>query len=299
MPNRILKESICASPNIDQLSERAENLFYRLIVNMDDYGLLDGRIAIILTKCYPLRIKIITDEDLVTLLTELSNAHLITVYLKDERPYIQMCTWAKHQQIRAKKSKYPVFDNTCKQLIAEDIRNQMIANDNKCPRNPIQSNPIRNPIQSLKDDDKDNGKKDTTALVNTEVLTDKNPEITYIKTDESGNPIKGKPIKKPKDDTKYGVQIGEVFKFIDNMRTYKLPKRNAEAASIIRMLKKNYTVQQIIDAWDSIKRDKFYADKELFMMTVENQIGARLSVNSHEANPDKFTQGKYGNQVQT
>jgi hypothetical protein len=48
-----------------------------------------------------------------------------------------MKTWERHQQIRAKKSKYPspesgkvVPDSTCK---------QMMADDSKCPRNPIQS----------------------------------------------------------------------------------------------------------------------------------------------------------------
>ena len=37
--------------------------------------------------------------------------------------------WSKHQQIRAKKSKYPLFDSTCNQLLADD--------GNSC-RNPIQ-----------------------------------------------------------------------------------------------------------------------------------------------------------------
>ena len=38
MPNRILKDSICTSPNIDTLSREAEVFFYRLLVQCDDHG---------------------------------------------------------------------------------------------------------------------------------------------------------------------------------------------------------------------------------------------------------------------
>ena len=43
MPNRILKESICRSEEIDSLSWFEEVLFYRLIVICDDFGRYDGR----------------------------------------------------------------------------------------------------------------------------------------------------------------------------------------------------------------------------------------------------------------
>ena len=141
MPNRIIKESICISASIDLLSDKAENLFYRLIVNCDDYGRIDGRPIIIQTKCYPLRMQQITLPILVDLLIELANASLINIYLNSNKPFIQITTWDKHQQIRAKKSKYPPFDNTCNQLISNAIREQLLS-DNKCTRNPIQSNPI-------------------------------------------------------------------------------------------------------------------------------------------------------------
>jgi len=52
------------------------------------------------------------------------------VYKYDGRPYLQLATWDQHQQIRAKKSKYPAYDVSCNQMISDDI---------KCPRNPIQS----------------------------------------------------------------------------------------------------------------------------------------------------------------
>ena len=129
MPNRILKESICASENIDQLTPFAEIAFYRLMVNCDDYGRMDARAKILKSRLFPL--KDIEDDQMMKALDELQGADLISIYHVDGKPYLQMKTWDKHQQVRAKRSKYPsANDNTC---------NQLIANDSKCPRNPIQS----------------------------------------------------------------------------------------------------------------------------------------------------------------
>ena len=137
MPNRILKESICRSDEIDSLSWFEECLFYRLIVNCDDYGRFDGREKIINSICFPL--KDIRDSDLKKALDKLSAAGLVQRYVVQGRPVLQLVTWERHQQIRAKKSKYPAPDATCMQMISDDIR---------CPRNPIQSNPNQNPNQN-------------------------------------------------------------------------------------------------------------------------------------------------------
>lgn len=128
MPNRILKESICSSDSIEKLSWFEEVLFYRLIVKCDDYGRYDGRPAIIKGNCFPL--KDVTNKDIEKALNKLSAAGLVRVYEAQGRPYLQLVTWERHQTIRAKKSKYPTFDETCM---------QMQADESKCSRNPIQS----------------------------------------------------------------------------------------------------------------------------------------------------------------
>ncbi len=106
-----------------------------------------------------------------------------------------------------------------------------------------------------------------------------------------------------------GEKIKEVFTRLDKERGYRPPKRKAEASSIIRMLK-TYTPGQIIDTWRIIKQDKFWDGKELFMMTVESQIGA-VSHGTHQSNNqiigqfkgnsgedrDKYIGGKYGSMV--
>ena len=167
MPNRILKESICYSENVDGLTLFQEVFFYRLIVNCDDFGRMDARTKVLSSKLFPLRD--IDDGQVLDALAALVSAELITVYEAENHPhpYLQMNTWDRHQNIRAKKSKYPELDSNCKQLNADDIRlihmnsyasncNQMNTNVPVIQSNTIQSesiseseyenpNPTRNP----------------------------------------------------------------------------------------------------------------------------------------------------------
>jgi len=53
VPNRIIKESICTSNEIDALKPEEEILFYRIIVNCDDFGRMDARLPILRAKCFP------------------------------------------------------------------------------------------------------------------------------------------------------------------------------------------------------------------------------------------------------
>ena len=137
MPNRIIKESICRSEEIDSLSWFEEVLFYRLIVTCDDFGRYDGRAKIIKGSCFPL--KDITEKDIDKALGRLSAVGLVRVYEAQGRPYLQLVTWADHQRIRNQKSKYPGFSEDC-ELLTFDSKGQKIkTSDNKCVRNPIQS----------------------------------------------------------------------------------------------------------------------------------------------------------------
>ena len=136
MPNRILKESICTSDSLSSLSDFQENFFFRLIVNCDDYGRMDARPAILKARLYPLRERLAL-KDIQSALRALADVGCVEVYEVDGKPYLHLPSWEVHQQIRAKKSKFPgpdeakpSGDSTCNHLISSDI---------KCPRNPIQS----------------------------------------------------------------------------------------------------------------------------------------------------------------
>lgn len=140
LPNRILKESIRTSDSISHLNWFEEVLFYRLIVSCDDYGRFDGRIPIIKGTCFPL--KDVTNKDIEKALDKLVVVGLAGHYMVEEKPYLQLLTWERHQTVRAKKSKYPSPDE-----------GEMIAHEIKCKQmqadvHVIQSNP--NPIRESK-----------------------------------------------------------------------------------------------------------------------------------------------------
>lgn len=125
MPNRIIKESICTSDSIDILTWFEEVLFYRLIVNCDDYGRFDGRAAVIKSRLFPLKDNI-TVKSIDAAINKLVIAELVVLYEFEGKPYLHLPAWDKHQQIRARRSKYPAPENG---VISSDIKcNQVIAN---------------------------------------------------------------------------------------------------------------------------------------------------------------------------
>lgn len=135
MPNRILKESICTSEEIDKLSPLQETVFYRLIVNCDDFGRCDARAKILKSKLFPL--KDIRVDQIEAALEALSSAELVILYEVDGKPFLQMKTWDRHQRVRAKVSKYPAPADTCCQMTADGSGTPTGAGE--CSRNPIQS----------------------------------------------------------------------------------------------------------------------------------------------------------------
>lgn len=135
MPNRILKETICTSDNLDRLSAFQETVFYRLLVNCDDFGRFDARPKLLASKLFPL--KDIRSHQIESALRALTSAELVILYEVGGKPFLQMKTWDRHQQIRTKKSRYPGPEDENSVLISSDINcNQMISD--VC-LNPIQS----------------------------------------------------------------------------------------------------------------------------------------------------------------
>ena len=107
MPNRILRESICTSEDVDHLSTQAEVFFYRLIVQADDFGRADGRPAILRARCFPLKLNGVTDLDVATWLKELVGREMVQLYEVAGKPYLQLTGWSKYQRTRADTSKFP------------------------------------------------------------------------------------------------------------------------------------------------------------------------------------------------
>lgn len=138
MPDRIIKESICTSDTLNQLSDFEERFWHRLIVNCDDYGRFDARPAILKGRLFPL-MEGKTLKDMSNTLSKLASVGLVELYEVDGKPFLHVVTWDKYQRIRAKRSKFPEPNGTCCHLTSDDV---------KCPRNPIQSESNPNPIRN-------------------------------------------------------------------------------------------------------------------------------------------------------
>lgn len=163
MPNRIIKESICTSENIERLTPFQETVFVRLIVNCDDFGRFDARPKLLSSRLFPLRD--VSVPEMEEAIKALQLAGLITVYVVDDHPYLFMNKWLNHQQKRSDKSKYPdpdsgtlnqpiSNDSTCNQPISDETkshrnrdRDRSTENDNR-DRNPLMDDEEAHAIQN-------------------------------------------------------------------------------------------------------------------------------------------------------
>ena len=106
MPNRILKESICTSEKLAELSDFNFRLWAYLITSVDDYGRGDARPAIIKGRCFPLR-DAITKAQIAGGMNDLAATGCIRLYEANGSQYFYFPNWERHQTIRNKKSKFP------------------------------------------------------------------------------------------------------------------------------------------------------------------------------------------------
>lgn len=210
MPNRILKESICTSDTLDELTWMEEVFWYRLIVNCDDYGRFDARPAILRSRLFPLKSSV-TEKNVKEVLNKLSTVGLVILYEYEDKPYLQLATWDRHQQIRAKKSKYPAPDDSCSHLISDDI---------KCPRNPIQS--------------ESNPNRESNSMPDAPSASDRKSVITLILNDKTAFPIY-------QDQVDSWVQLYPAVDIMQELRNMKgwcenNPKKRKTKSGILRFV---------------------------------------------------------------
>lgn len=126
MPNRIIKESIHTSEDVNRMTDFQFRLWVSLITYVDDFGRGDARPAIIKGSCFPLRDRI-TNKDIEAALRALAGIGCVSLYEVDGKPYLYFPTWESHQTVRNQKSKYP----------APAEGQQLQAIESECPRNSI------------------------------------------------------------------------------------------------------------------------------------------------------------------
>ena len=143
MPNRLIKESICTSEKINELSDFNFRLWVNLITYVDDFGRGDARPAIIKGRCFPLRERV-TLKDILMGLNVLADTGCILLYTVGGESYLCFPNWDKHQTVRNKKSKYPGPNE------ADSKMNTIASNCKQLQANVpvIQSNPIQSESES-------------------------------------------------------------------------------------------------------------------------------------------------------
>ena len=148
MPNRIIKESICSSDDIDKLTAFEETVFYRLIVRADDYGRLDARPNFLKSMLFVTKAGI-TEKNVNDAVLKLATVGLVKLYKVGGKPFLMFPKWDLHQRVRNSKEKYPAPQNdefeSSPQLAAICSEVPQVAAKNGY--NPIQSesNPNPNP----------------------------------------------------------------------------------------------------------------------------------------------------------
>ena len=128
MPNRIIKESARTSRTLNKLSPEAERLFWRLLTVADDYGLFEAEPDLLLSTCFPLKVSTLKSTTVEQWFDELLHVRLVGCYDDGERVLGQFLTWENHQQIRAKRAKFPL---PTPETIRCQLRSDAIGNQEK------------------------------------------------------------------------------------------------------------------------------------------------------------------------
>jgi uncharacterized phage protein (TIGR02220 family) len=146
MPNRIIKESIKRSEQINKLSYFEEVVYYRLMVTADDYGYCDGRIVLLKNELFPLK-ESITKKAMEEAITNLVKVGLLCSYKVNDIPYLFFPTWEKHQRIRNKHHKFPMPSESDTNIVCQTNDGQTSAS---CmSESESESNPNLNPKNNV------------------------------------------------------------------------------------------------------------------------------------------------------
>lgn len=98
MPNRIIKESIWTSPNLNALSPLAELHFYKLLPLTDDWGCFEATPLVVKGICYPLRAAT-PPSSILMYQKELSDNGLIKMWSVGGRDFAEFVLFEKHNGI--------------------------------------------------------------------------------------------------------------------------------------------------------------------------------------------------------
>lgn len=138
MPNRIIKDTLRTSKNVNLLTDFQFRVWVYLITYVDDYGRGSSDPELLKGLVFTRR-RGVTEQQISKALADLANAGMITLYEVDGESYLYFPNWDKHQRIQTKKSKFPSPDNA--------IRCSTVNHGDS----PTESNPNPNPNPESED----------------------------------------------------------------------------------------------------------------------------------------------------
>ena len=126
MPSRWLREGILTSERVDKLSPHAEVLYRRLMSVVDDYGRYYASPALVRAVCYPLAVDRVREADILRLLAEVQDAHLIVRYTVHGKHYLEMLdtNWLKRSK--------PKFPSQNGEDVQSDMKSQVSDDGTEC-----------------------------------------------------------------------------------------------------------------------------------------------------------------------
>ena len=138
MPNRIIKETIRTSRNVNMLTDFEFRVWIYLITYVDDMGRGSADPELLKGLVFPRR-KGITVKQIQSALETLANAGMVKLYDVDGEPYLYFPKWSEHQRIRNSVPKFP--EPSCGELRRVAARRGKLRPES----NTIQSNTESNP----------------------------------------------------------------------------------------------------------------------------------------------------------
>ena len=134
MGNRILKESIRMSEQIDSLSWFEETVFYRLIVTVDDYGVYHANPVLLAHILFPMK-ENVDKQMMVSALEHMEQLGLIRRYhVKGKGDFLRLVSWEKHQRLRNSRHAFPMPGET----------------ESVCSEASDEEHPAERPVQTAK-----------------------------------------------------------------------------------------------------------------------------------------------------
>lgn len=105
MPNRVLREGILESYDVDKLNWAAEVFYRRLMSKVDDFGRFSADVRLLRAALYPLKLDKVSDRDTQGWLQATEKAGLVKVYEVDGKSFLELQKF--NQRVRSSESKYP------------------------------------------------------------------------------------------------------------------------------------------------------------------------------------------------